>query len=135
RTCVSCSCSDAALLTAHCVDDRPRCARAHPSIVYKTMPERTRPLWPESNIQFYVTAVDESSKIDLNYASDALLRSLMTSVGGLDDQAASHVVDAILDWRDPDDAKRPNGAEADDYRAAGLKYGPSNAPVETVGEL
>src|SRR5437763_3106304 len=94
-----------------------------------------RRMWTESGIQFDVTAVDESSKIDLNYASDSLLRSLMTSVGGLDDQAASHVVDAILDWRDPDDAKRPNGAEADDYRSAGLKYGPSNAPFETVGEL
>jgi len=60
---------------------------------------------------------------------------LMTSIGGLDDQAASRVVDAILDWRDADDLKRPNGAEADDYRTAGFKYGPSNAPFETVGEL
>jgi len=95
----------------------------------------TRHLWVESGVQFDVTAVDETSKIDLNYANEALLRGLMTSLGGLDDQTAAHVVDAILDWRDPDDAKRPNGAEEEDYRAAGLKYGPSNAPFETVGEL
>ena len=35
----------------------------------------------------------------------------------------------------PTTCSRPNGAEAPDYRAAGLKYGPSNAPFETVGEL
>ena len=95
----------------------------------------TRRIWKENDIQFDVTAVDESSKIDLNYASDALLRGLMTGVGGLDEQTAARIVDAILDWRDPDDAKRPNGAEADDYRGAGFKYVPSNAPFETVGEL
>jgi len=95
----------------------------------------TRRTWTENDIEFDVTAIDETSKIDLNFANEALLRGLMTAVGGLDDQAAAHVVDAILDWRDPDDAKRPNGAEEDDYRAAGLKYGPSNAAFETVGEL
>ena len=31
----------------------------------------------------------------------------------------ARIVDAILDWRDPDDLRRPNGAEAPDYRAAG----------------
>jgi general secretion pathway protein K len=95
----------------------------------------TRRAWTENDVQFDVLAVDETSKIDLNYANDALLRGLVTGVGGLDDQTAARVVDAILDWRDADDAKRPNGAEEDDYRAAGLKYGPSNAPFETVGEL
>ena len=30
-------------------------------------------------------------------------------------------LDAILDWRDADDLQRPNGAEAPDYRAAGLE--------------
>ena len=47
----------------------------------------------------------------------------------------AHIVDAIRDWRDPDDLTRPNGAEEADYRAAGLKYKPANAPFETVTEL
>jgi general secretion pathway protein K len=91
--------------------------------------------WSDNGTQILVTAVDETSKIDLNSANDALLKGLMTQVGGLDADAAAHVVDAILDWRDADDLKRPNGAEAADYQAAGLKYGPANAPFESVGEL
>ena len=80
-------------------------------------------------------AVDETSKIDLNSANDALLKGLLTTSGGLEDQMAARIVDAIADWRDPDDLKRPNGAEEADYRAANLKYGPANAPFETVGEV
>jgi general secretion pathway protein K len=91
--------------------------------------------WIDSGAQLVVTAVDETSKIDLNSANDALLKGLMMQVGGLDDAAAAHVVDAILDWRDADDLRRPNGAEQSDYRAANLKYGPSNAPFESVGEF
>jgi general secretion pathway protein K len=91
--------------------------------------------WSDGGARITITAVDETSKIDLNSANDALLKGLMTQVGGLDSDAAAHVVDAILDWRDTDDLRRPNGAEAADYRAAGLKYGPSNAPFESVGEF
>ena len=64
-----------------------------------------------------------------------LLRSLFTNIGGADADVAAHIADAIQDWRDPDDLKRPNGAEDADYRAADLKYGPANAPFETVTEL
>src|SRR5207253_10639570 len=49
----------------------------------------TRRMWSENGIQFDVMAIDETSKIDINYASDALLRGLMTSIGGLDDQTAA----------------------------------------------
>ena len=66
---------------------------------------------------------------------EVLLKGLMMQVGGLDVDAAARIVDAILDWRDADDLRRPNGAEQADYRAANLKYGPANAPFVTVGEL
>ena len=48
---------------------------------------------------------------------------------------AARLVDAIGDWKDADDLRRPNGAEADDYKAAGSPYLPANAPFETVPEL
>src|SRR5581483_173179 len=76
-----------------------------------------------------------SGRIDLNSAAEQLLKNLLRTSGGVDDDAAAHIVDAMLDWRDADDIKRPNGAEAADYEAAGLKYKPSNAPFETVAEL
>jgi len=90
--------------------------------------------WAEGEAGVVVTAVDEAAKIDLNAAPDPLLRNLLIVVGGLDDQAAGALVDAIADWRDPDDLRRPNGAELPEYRAANSKYAPANAPFETIGE-
>ena len=91
-------------------------------------------VWQEDDITVTVSAVDEAARIDLNVAPDALLKSMLLAQG-IDDERAAHLADAIADWRDPDDFKRPNGAEEADYRAAGLKYGPTNGPFETVAEL
>jgi general secretion pathway protein K len=91
--------------------------------------------WNDGDASIVVTAVDEAAKIDVNTAPDALLRNLLIVDGGLDDAAAGALVDAIADWRDPDDLRRPNGAEAPEYRAANLKYVPGNAAFETVGEV
>jgi len=91
--------------------------------------------WKDGEIEITATAIDEASRIDLNTAIDPLLKGLLQNVGGLDPEAAQHVLEAILDWRDPDDLRRPNGAEAADYRAAGLKYVPGNMGFESVGEL
>ena len=77
---------------------------------------------------------DESAKIDINTAFEPLLRGLLVS-SGLPDDEASRLLDAILDWRDPDDLKRPNGAEEPDYKAAGLSYKPANGPFQAIEEL
>jgi len=91
--------------------------------------------WAEEEIAITSTATDESALIDLNTAADPLLKGLLENVGGLDSDASERVLEAILDWRDADDLRRPNGAEAEDYRAAGLKYVPTNSRFESVGEL
>ncbi len=91
--------------------------------------------WKEGDIAIVASATDESAKIDLNVANEVLLRSLFINIGGADPDLAAHIADAIQDWRDADDLTRPNGAEEADYRAAGLKYEPANAPFETVTEL
>ena len=77
---------------------------------------------------------DESAKIDVNTASDALLRGLLVSQG-LADEEATPLLDAILDWRDPDTLKRLNGAEEADYQAAGLAWRPANSPFQAIEEL
>lgn len=91
--------------------------------------------WREGEVAVVASAVDESARIDLNSAPDALLRGLFEQVGGLDREAAARIVEAIQDWKDADDLRRPNGAEEADYRAAGLSQKPANAPFETVNEL
>jgi general secretion pathway protein K len=117
--------------------------------VYRTVYELLRPkvspdvwaadgtlhTWDADGGRIVVSATDESGKIDINVASDDLLRGLLKTAGGLDDATAASLVDAIGDWKDADDLRRPNGAEAADYKAAGLPYVPANAPFETLPEL
>lgn len=91
--------------------------------------------WTEGDVPIAASVVDESGKIDLNAAPDALLKSLLQTAGGLDGDTADHLVAAIDDWKTAGDVKRPNGAKLPEYQAAGLTYGPANAPFETVADL
>lgn len=90
--------------------------------------------WSFEGVPVRIVIRDESAKIDINTASDPLLRGLLVSVGLRDDEAAA-LLDAILDWRDADSLKRANGAEEADYAAAGLTYKPGNAPFQAIEEL
>ncbi len=90
--------------------------------------------WEFGGGKLSIMVLDVSGKIDLNSASDDLLKGLLKSVG-LTDEESNILLDAIVDWRDGDDLPRPKGAEVAEYKAAGLKYRPSNAPFETVNEL
>jgi general secretion pathway protein K len=81
-----------------------------------------------------VSVTDEAAKIDLNTAGVPLLQALMVGLGEAPDRA-SQIADAIFDYRDADDTKRPNGAESAEYRAAGLGWLPKNAPFQSVEEL
>lgn len=81
-----------------------------------------------------VSMRDEAAKIDINTAPDALIKGLFLS-SGLDDDDATRLLDAVVDWRDADDFPRAAGAEKDQYEAAGLNYVPANAQYRTVQEL
>ena len=90
--------------------------------------------WSYQGIAVEVSMTDESGKIDINTASDALLRGLFLAQGLKEDEAAS-LTDAILDWRDPDSLKRLRGAEEAEYVAAGYTYKPANAAFQSNEEL
>ena len=77
---------------------------------------------------------DEGGKIDLNGASVGLLHGLFRSIG-LDEQEAADLADAIADFRDDDDDRRPGGAEDLDYQAADLPHRAKDAPFELIAEL
>ncbi len=81
-----------------------------------------------------VSIQDEGGKIDLNAADRELLVNLFI-LQGVNPQAADELTDKVLDWRDPSDAHRLNGAKAEDYRMAGYPYGPRNGPFQSVDEL
>ncbi|MCC7069234.1 MAG: general secretion pathway protein GspK [Burkholderiales bacterium] len=90
--------------------------------------------WTESGIQMAVSARSEAAKIDLNFAAEPLLKQLFVSAGASEEEADA-IVAAVKDWTDADNLKRPNGAEADDYRAAGKKVLPANDFFVAVEEL
>lgn len=90
--------------------------------------------WHLGDIALQVTIIDEVAKADLNQAPVELLKGIFMALA-VEEQAASAVADAILDWRDGDDLRRMNGAEKGEYVAAGKDYGPRNGDFESIEEL
>jgi general secretion pathway protein K len=99
------------------------------------MPDGQVRTWKDGDATITATATDEASRIDLNAAPEPLLKGMLQNIGELDAASAQALAEKILDWRDPDDLVRPNGAEANEYAAAGRTYGPANGPFNTVGEV
>ncbi len=81
-----------------------------------------------------VRITDERGKVNINEADEEVLANLFTG-NGLDEEYAEFLAAAIADWRDPDDAERPNGAEDAAYESAGLEIGPGNHPFVLIEEL
>lgn len=90
--------------------------------------------WAFDGVEVRVRLSDESAKIDVNTANNELLKGLFR-YAGLSDEDAAKLLDAVLDWRDPDSLKRTNGAEEAEYEQAGLKYRPANYPFQSTEEL
>jgi general secretion pathway protein K len=81
-----------------------------------------------------INIADESGKIAINHIQKEPLLNLFNSVG-LDEEEGEALSDAILDWRDSNDAHRIKGAEQQQYEDAGLSYKPRNAGFSNVEEL
>jgi general secretion pathway protein K len=95
-------------------------------------------LFPDGH--FMGQIVDESAKFNPN--------GLIDAYGNVDQKKKNQlerlftllnhdpeVIDAILDWLDPDDQKRPMGAEREYYMALKRPYAPKNGPLHFLGEM
>ena len=80
-----------------------------------------------------IEMIDECGRIDLNTGHSGLITALFSSLG--QPAHARRQANAVLDWRDPGNRSRPQGAERDAYIIAGRPEGPRNGPFETVAEL
>ena len=80
-----------------------------------------------------VQLFSEQGKINLNAVDERLLDKMLLPVTGADERQA--LVDAILDWRDPDEYVRLSGAEAKQYLQAGLLYKPANQLFTSVQQF
>ena len=83
---------------------------------------------------FRVRLVDEGGKININRMNEEALRRIFTNLG-LDNQRRDILVDSIMDWRDPDDLHRINGAESEYYSTQLPAYGAKNGPLDSVEDL
>lgn len=90
--------------------------------------------WEFAGETIWIGAMPESGRIDINLADDQMLLKLMTTAG-LDEVEATAARDAILDWRDEDNARHAEGAEDDDYEAEGRVLGARDGPFLTIEEL
>jgi general secretion pathway protein K len=77
---------------------------------------------------------NEGDRVNLNTATEVLLRALIIEAGGAPD-IAGRLAAAVLDWRTAGAKPRSNGAKAPEYQAAGHSYGPPGGSFQSVGEL
>ncbi|MBX2854257.1 MAG: general secretion pathway protein GspK [Rhodobacteraceae bacterium] len=78
--------------------------------------------------------VAQSAKIDVNRADLPLLTELFIEAGA-EPSAAEAAASSVVDFRDPDDLRQLNGAEAAEYEGAGRRFGPRNGPFLREDEL
>jgi general secretion pathway protein K len=81
-----------------------------------------------------VTLRDPGAQLNLNRATENELRRLCVALR-LDAGLADRLAQRIADWRDPDEFRRPRGAERADYLRAGAAVVPANAAFTRLGEL
>lgn len=85
--------------------------------------------------ELQVEVLPASAFVNLNLASEALLRDTLQFGADVPEHNAQVLAERIVDWRDADDAALPNGAERDAYEAAGSSFRPRNGPFESVDDL
>jgi len=94
---------------------------------------------------YAVRIVDEAGRVAINAASDLTLKRVVTSIllgpeaqrgqSGQELKSIQTIVDSILDWRDPDELARLEGAENDYYQSLRPPYSAKNGFFEFPDEL
>ncbi|CAH9014772.1 general secretion pathway protein GspK [Candidatus Nitrosacidococcus sp. I8] len=97
-------------------------------------PDGTIYSWLIDNNVVAISIQDVSGLIDINTGNVNLFIGLLITIG-IPNQEVFPLIDKIKDWTDPDNIRQPQGAESQDYIAAGLSHGPKNGPFENIIEL
>lgn len=99
------------------------------------LPDGRTHRWRYGDAQIEIKIVDENGKIDINQSDLTLLTEFIRSFQP-DQQKATQLAAAIMDWRDPDSLTQPAGGGEDaDYASVGLPYGAKDAQFESIAEL
>jgi len=81
-----------------------------------------------------VTVEDETTKVNVNQAGPEALRKVLERAG-VDPDGSEALVDRIVDFLDPDDWPRLEGAEADSYEKQGIGYPPFNGVLQSLDQM
>jgi general secretion pathway protein K len=85
--------------------------------------------------EFSYRITDEQSRINVNSAPADRMERLLQCLG-VDKIVRDQIVDSVLDWIDPNDEHRMNGAESDDYYLKlPTPYRARNGPLDSLDEL
>lgn len=82
-----------------------------------------------------IRAVSQSGRLDVNALSAEMLERVVEACGVPQGAERTGIVNSILDWIDPDDLRRAEGAESQYYMTLEHPYPAKNAPVESIEEL
>ncbi|MFU8848116.1 MAG: general secretion pathway protein GspK [Opitutales bacterium] len=85
------------------------------------------------NVSVQIT--DEGGKLPINTMDEALLNKMLEETFDFDFGTARELSSMLLDWIDPDDIKRLNGAESEDYLRRNPPYRAANGPLQSLEEL
>ena len=78
---------------------------------------------------------DESNKLSINTMDEALLNQMLEESFDFDFGTARELSSMLLDWIDPDESRRLNGAESEDYLRRKPAYRAANRPLQSLEEL
>jgi general secretion pathway protein K len=87
------------------------------------------------NGTFSIKITDMERKLNINSASEPLLRYIIEMHGGVDVTDVDLFIDSLRDWIDPDDNPGLNGAESEDYLSEFPPYYSKNGPLDHITEL
>ncbi len=91
------------------------------------------PLTQQPRLRYGFT--DEGGKLSLNTAPPDVLKRFFSQAHNVTEDEAEVVADSIVDWRDQDKDKQPEGAESFYYLVQDPSYECKDAPFENVEEL
>ncbi|WOO41929.1 type II secretion system protein GspK [Rubellicoccus peritrichatus] len=99
-----------------------------------TLSEEMAELGLPSGIEIDVVIEDESGRIAINKAREERLKLLFEAME-FEMTEAEILAQSFLDWIDPDNDPRINGAEAEYYQQKEPPFRPANRPLESLREL
>lgn len=87
------------------------------------------------NLNWAAIAAWSASVTRMNDKNKIIFRNLLVNVAGVGQDTADIISDSVLDWKEPDNMRRANGAGDEYYLSLPDPYKPRHASFKTLDEL